>query len=54
MVVILLLASALRVEGFTVIVGLVAVIIPPTPLQVSVYVTLPGALGTTLVCPLSD
>ena len=52
MEVILLGDKVLKIDGFTVTMGVVAVAIPPGPVQLNVYVTLPVPIGVTTTDPL--
>src|SRR5690349_10900831 len=46
--------SMLRMEGSTVIAALVADPLPPAPMQVRVYMTVPVPTGATVADPLGD
>jgi hypothetical protein len=49
-----LVDKVLRIDGFTVITGVVADVVPPNPVHVSVYVTMPVLVGATVSCPLVE
>jgi hypothetical protein len=51
---ILVVDKVLKIDGFTVTVGVVAETEPPAPMHVSVYVKLPGPVGTTVAVPFTD
>jgi hypothetical protein len=53
MVTILAVDKVLKMEGATVTVAEVAVAVPSMPVQDSMYVALPGAVGATTTVPLA-